>query len=90
MAREDLRQGQARAKAAADRRHHMRIASTLAHYLRDGGDHGFREELPGSGAEIARGRVRFCFDVDAASFWRTYAALEQRRGGGGEPTGRAR
>jgi hypothetical protein len=78
--RDELARGQAAAKAEADRRHHMRVASTLAHYLHDGGAYSFVEALPGSGADVAHGRVRFSIEVDGATFWRTYARLEERRG----------
>lgn len=81
MQRDELARGQTEAKAEADRRHHMRVASTLAHYLHDGGAYAFLEALPGSGADVAHGRVRFCIEVDGALFWRTYARLEQSRGG---------
>jgi hypothetical protein len=81
MRRDELARGQAQAKAQADRRHHLRIASTLAHYLHEGGAYGFEEHLPGSGADVAHGRVRFCIEVDGALFWRTYARIERSRGG---------
>ncbi len=78
--RDELARGQAEAKADADRRHHVRVASTLAHYLHEGGDYGFVELLPGSGADVPHGRVRFCIDVDGALFWRIYGRLERERG----------
>lgn len=73
-----------RAKADADRRHHTRLASTLAVYLHEAGEYALRQDHPGSGAGVPEGRLRVCIEVSAASFWRTYNRLAARR-----PSGRA-
>lgn len=68
-----------RAKAAADRRHHTRLASTLAVYLHEAGEYALRQDHPGSGAGVAEGRLRICIEVQAAGFWRTYNVIAERR-----------
>ncbi|MEX2228590.1 MAG: hypothetical protein WEB13_03025 [Dehalococcoidia bacterium] len=68
-----------RAKVDADRRHHTRLASTLAVYLYETGEYAMRQDAPGSGAGVPEGRLRICIEVDAARFWRTYSRLAERK-----------